>query len=320
MTCLHCNAEVTNGLALCELCQRYAESILEHLPLYAANLARWRPGRAGSRPVPGSRVLYDGVDHGDSTGDRISDRLDEAMTALTTWARALSDDRPDSEMPYTYPDAVLHGYLSEATAEHLGDHPAEVARLLCEAFKGHLTSIATLGWCGDFVSNLAHHEQVLRKLTETAVPGWYAGGCRQVLGFDDEGAAIRCGADVYVTPGLSWAACGSCHATTHATDHLENVLHEARDWVGRPKRMAEVIVALVASEQSVPRLYARIRKWASDGEIKSVRRTERGYVWSDEADRIVVADQEVGLPRYQLGEVLDLVLRPTRSLSSERAS
>ena len=99
ITCLHCSAETSNGLALCDLCQRFARDCLTWLPVYFRNLARWRPGRAGSRPVPGSRVLYDGAGRSDGTGDRISDRLDEALMMLTTRARELAGDRPHFPPP-----------------------------------------------------------------------------------------------------------------------------------------------------------------------------------------------------------------------------
>ena len=91
MTCDHCHATTTNGLALCELCQRHAHLVLEYLPVYFVNLARWRPGRAGSRPVPGSRVLYDGTIR--ASGDRIQDALDEAGNALTTFGQMLAARR-----------------------------------------------------------------------------------------------------------------------------------------------------------------------------------------------------------------------------------
>ena len=41
--CLHCAAETSNGLALCDLCRRAAETCLEFIPIYFGNLARWRP-------------------------------------------------------------------------------------------------------------------------------------------------------------------------------------------------------------------------------------------------------------------------------------
>ena len=306
--CFHCGAPTTNGLALCDLSMREVSIDLEHIGIYFRNLARWRPGRAGSRPVPGSRVLYDGVDRGDSTGDRISDRLDEAMTALLTWARALVKDRPHLPRPLTYADAVLADDLPAETAEALTDDPAEAVRLLCEGFEEHLTSVATLDWCGEFVSDLGRHEEILRKLTETAVPGWYGGACR------------RCGVATYVVPGLTWVTCGGCGATTYAHDHIEVIRKEACAWVARPKALAEAVVALVPGEISVPDVYSRIRWWAHKGHLTPIRRIARGYVWSEAEERMVVGNQEVGQARYQLGEVLDLVQRPTRRLETGRAS
>jgi hypothetical protein len=111
--CLHCGAETSNGLALCDLCQRAAVINLEFLPVYFRNLARWRPGRAGSRPVPGSRVLYDGEVRGDGTGDRISDRLDETANGLIGWARMLATTGPTSRGCST--GWQLHTRPSEST-------------------------------------------------------------------------------------------------------------------------------------------------------------------------------------------------------------
>jgi hypothetical protein len=295
VNCLSCHAEVTNGLALCELCQRYASTCLDVLPVYFANLARWRPGRAGSRPVPGSRVLYDGPTRTDGTGDRISDRLDETITALTTWARALIEDRPHFVRPLTLADAVLADDLPPEVADDLNDDPASKVRLLCAGFEKHLTSLATLGWAGDFVAQLSQHEATLSELTEELMPGWYAGACRQ------------CGYATHVIPGLTWVKCGHCGTTTYARDHLETILDEARQWVAPPKRIAEAVVALVDTELSVPRLYERIKKWEQREKIPSIQRIERGYEWSDDEDRMVVADQAVGAKRYRLGDVLDRV-------------
>lgn len=305
MKCHHCGATVDNGLALCELCRRYVASALEYLPVYFRNLARWKPGRAGSRPVPGSRVLYDGAVATTGTGDRIADTLDEAMTALTTWARTLSDARTFPH-PLTLTDAVLRDDISDETAETLTDDQARAAALLCAGFEQHLTSVSTTDWCGDFVRDLDHHETRLRQLTEVAIPGWYAGACRRKIALD-----ATCGAPTYVVPGLTWVTCGVCGATTHAGDHLETILDEARDWIGRPKALAEALVALLDTEPSVPRLYDRIRRWAADEAIVVVRRTTRGYTWDYDAGVMVVADELTGPARYRLGDVLALILRET---------
>lgn len=37
MNCLHCHAETNNGLALCELCRRKAETCLTYLPVWIDN-------------------------------------------------------------------------------------------------------------------------------------------------------------------------------------------------------------------------------------------------------------------------------------------
>lgn len=266
MNCYHCGAETSNGLALCSLCRGKAEADLHYLPIYFNNLARWRPGRAGSRPVPGSRALFDGTVR-DGAGDRIWRALDEAGNDLTTWARTLADDR-GLEMPT------------------VGDNEAEQASALCDWLREHLTSIATLEWCGEFMRVIGHHEKRLRELTEAVMPGWYAGACRV------------CEMPTHVVPGFTWVTCTGCGTTTYARDHLDAVLTEARDWVARPMRLAEAIVALVDTEQSVRRLHDRIRQWQARGRIPAIRDTRV----NDFGEEI-----EAGPRRYRLGDVLDLL-------------
>jgi hypothetical protein len=274
VNCYHCGATTSNGLALCDLCQRKVLVIFEVLPIYFRNLARWRPGRAGSRPVPGSRVLYDGPSR-PGTGDRISDALDEAGNALTTWARKLTDDRGGYVRPLTMSDAVLTSDLPTEVADELNDNPAWKVKWLCLAFEDHLTSVATLEWAGEFVREMDQHEERLRALTEVAVPGWYAGACR------------RCEAPTYVVPGLTWVTCRGCGVTTYARDHLDTVLTEARAWVARPMRLAEAAVALLDTEMSVPRLHKRISKWG-------------------ERERIdVIRPNDYAPKRFRFGQVLD---------------
>jgi hypothetical protein len=60
-------------------------------------------------------------------------------------------------------------------------------------------------------------------------------------------------------------------------------------------RMAEALVALIDTEQSVPRLHKRISKWGEREQIDTVRRTD--------------ADGDaIGPKRYRLGQVLDRLL------------
>jgi hypothetical protein len=262
MNCLHCGAETTNGLALCELARRKVEADLEYLPVYFANLARWsRPARPnGSLGSRGQWLLRRGA----SDGNRIGRALDETGTDLVGWARQLQDDR----------DVVTPGDA---------DDEATTVRWLCAHLAEHLTSIATCDWAGDFVQATGMLEADLRALTEQVAPGWYAGECR------------RCQHPTHVVPGLTWVTCTGCGATTYARDHLEQVLAEARGWVARPKPMAEAIVALVDTEQSVSRVHDRIRAWESRGRLSAVRALDRD-------------GDPTGPKRYRFGEVLDLVL------------
>lgn len=263
LKCFGCGAEVTNGLALCAMCIRSAELKLQYIGIYFTNLARWSPGRSGRRTVPGSR---EPIAPSQGRGDRVGIALDAASNMLTTRARELADNRA------ALAEAIHRGHDTDAaTVTHL-----------CTIFADNLTSMATLDWCGDLVRDLDQHEVILRTLTEQVAPGWYAGGCK------------RCESGTYVVPGLTWVTCGSCGVTTYARDHLETILDEARGWVARPKALAEAVVALVDSEQSVPRLYDRIRSWSSQGWIDSIRRID------EDGD-------EVGPRRYRLGDVLDLI-------------
>lgn len=282
MNCLHCGAGLSNGLALCELCQRKVATDLHYLPIYFRNLARWRPGRAGSRAVPGSRE----PSLPSSGGDRVSRALDECGNALATWVRVLTDARP--QLLEIHP---LEAAFADLTGSDLTE--AQTTRWICSALERWLVSIAITDWAAEFVREIGEHEAALRALTEDVAPGWYAGGCRANV------AGTVCGYATHVVPGLTWITCSACGTTTSAADHLETILDEARGWVARPKTLAEAIVALVDTEQSVAQLYDRIRQWSHREQLASFRRVD--------AD-----GDEVGPKRYRLGDVLDLVLIGSR--------
>lgn len=242
--CLNCRAETSNGLALCDLCRRYAASALEYLPIYFANLSRWSPGNAkSSRPVPSSR---EPARPNPGNGDRVGRALDETHNMLTTRARELAHDRT--------------ALAEEIDQSH--DTDAATVTHLCAVFANNLTSLATLDWCGDLVRDLDQHETALRELGEQVVPGWYAGAC------------TRCRTSTYVMPGVTWVTCRTCGATTHVAEHLDLVLNEARTWVARPKHLAEAIVAMVDTEPSVSKLHDRIRQWEARGHLTAVRRLD----------------------------------------------
>lgn len=264
MTCFHCGAETSNGLALCQTCMTALRVDLEFIPVYFRNLARWRPSSAsGTRSVPGSRMP---TLPGSSGVDRIGNELDATGNDLVGWARVLEDDRGVPQ-----PGAF--------------DDEAAQVDALCALFTESLTSIATLDWCGDFAASVLAHEEALRRLTEAAVPGWYAGACR------------LCSVATFVVPGLTWVTCGGCGSTTYARDHLPTILAEARGWVARPKQIAGALVAMLDTETSVEKLHDRIRQWEhrtteDKGGLIPVRKYDRD-------------GDPIGPKKYRLGDVLD---------------
>lgn len=287
MNCLSCGATTTNGLALCEMCQYAASQWLTYLPVYFRNLSRQqRPGRPnGSMGTAGEWLIR----RGEVDTSAIQTALGKAVNDLTTWARTLQDDR-DVQVPATTTEAEMVGAI-------------------CAALADNLTSIATLEWAGQCLRDIGKHEGALRGLTESAVPGWYAGRCLQSIN-TLEGPDL-CGFATYVVPGLTWTTCAGCGTTTAARDHLPAVLEEARDWIARPRAVAEAVVALVDTEQSIVRLYDRIRQWAVRERIPAYQtsRATRDYGWDEDTERIVVVDEEVlSPPKYRLGDVLDLLL------------
>lgn len=282
MECLGCGATTTNGLALCDLCRRKVSTDLEFLPIYFRNLSRWRPGKAGGTRVFQSTVLWDGIPEG--TGDRVRDALDEASNVLTTWARSLADSQPILRRPLEFFDAVIMG---EASVLDLDE--AQVAALLSRGFDRNLDTISTKDWAGQFVYDISMQESALRELTEAAIPGWYAGACNM------------CDNATHVVHGLTWVTCIHCGSTTYVRDRLPVILKEARGWVARPREIAEAMVALLDDETDVPRLYNRIRQWASREQLIPVDSWDYdprlGYARDYDSDRAY---------RYRLADVLDL--------------
>lgn len=286
LMCFNCGARTTNGLALCDLCQTAVAKSLEYLPIHFANLARWRPSDSGTgRPVPGSRWPSNLTNGGT---DRVSEALDYAGNDILGWARMVAEDRGVD--------------LPDASGE------AEQVAVLCQWLTDNLASVALSEWCGDFATDVFAkgerqgvrcHERYLAKLSNQCVPGWYAGGCR------------LCGHATYVLPGLTWTTCQGCGAATYARDHVEIVLREARGWLATPKRLAEALVALIDTEQSVERLRTRISKWATpeqrnnDGKV-----TRKAGPLADVAVRMLDIDGDpVGPRRVYLGDVMDILTR-----------
>lgn len=308
--CDHCGAETTNGLALCTHCRELFVYLLGFVPIYYRNLNRWKPSSAASERRSSkskslvqemARVLDTGRPFGKPSSleaaasfDRIGRLLDETHAEYVGWLRALANDRPQ---------------LEPLIARILTFDEERTVRLACALLVKRVDTLTTLPWIRDLMHGVIESEKTLRVQTARDGGGWYAGECRW------------CKTKTYVTPGLSWVTCLGCDATTAARDHLEIILEEARDWTARPKPLAEALVALVDTEQSVPRLYERIHKWGQREKITPLRRMTRAHVFDITTEGIVVATQEVGHAKYRLGEVLDvLMVEGATRVKSERAT
>lgn len=290
MTCFSCGATTTNGLALCEVCQRYATDHLPVLQVYIRNLARFRkpPRPNGSLGVAGQWLIR----RGETEVDKVAKALELVYNDLDTWVRCLTDDR--------------------GVEPTQGDSDAETAIAYCALLEEHVASIATLEWAGEFIRDLARHVHRLADHTTKVVPGWYAGECQQITGRDMEGNTYRCGEPLFVIPGATWLSCQRCGTSSHASDHIETILAEASDWVAPPMRLAEALVSLVATEESIPRLHKRISKW---GETRKRKRMVDGeeveIITPPKLDAVRRLDSEgdpVGPKRFRLGDVLELLL------------
>ena len=273
MNCLHCGAEV-NGLALCQMCRAALLNYLEFLPVYFRNLSRWRPSPSGRRRVPGSR---EPLAPRESGNDRIGHRIDEAHADITGWLRPLADDRP---------------YFAEQIWAVLALDEEPCMTAACKLLEDNVDSLCTLPWVGDLLHSVQHHEWRLREETERSIPGWYAGACSD------------CDYSTFVVPGLTWVTCQSCGKVTNVSEHLPVILKEARGWVDRPRRLAEVIVAMT-SEESVEKVYDRIRQAAHREDLVGIRKLATVTVWDEDEERFAEVEREVGHPHYRFGDVLD---------------
>ena len=64
------------------------------------------------------------------------------------------------------------------------------------------------------------------------------------------------------------------------------------------------------TEQSVPRLYERIKRWGQPDRqrITPVVTMRRAHVFDLETEQIVVGEEQAGHARYRFGEVFDVLM------------
>lgn len=273
MKCLHCTAELTNGLALCETCQQTFRVALTNVAAFYADVLRIQPGQRvkvrsayRSTPPPAVAVTFDPVTVATGYVDAI----------VIGWVRNLLDDRPG-----------------------IGEPPSDVARA-CGWLEHHVPSIATLEWGAEALREMLECERRLQRLVDRSDTGWYAGICGNEIGraviSEAEGAEVvtlTCPRNLYGTMGTSWVRCAECGRMWDAGQRREVMLREARDESAPVSVIARAVVGLLDTEPSVQRLTNRIDQWVSRKKLVSMGVR-------------VLAD---GKPHrvYRLGDVFDLL-------------
>lgn len=236
LQCLSCGAETTNGLALCERCQRTMTEALVNVAAYFADVDRIRPGqrvkvRSAYRSTPPPAIA--------PPRDQNSEALDHVATIVFGWCRNLEDDRPQVR---TMP----------ATTE-----------LRCGWLEGYSISIATLEWAGECLREMVDCERMLKRILDRTDTGRYVGVCGNEIGrqeFDEgEVETVTCPRHLYAT-GDSWIACPECGRNWPADERRDQMLKQARDELAPVRVIARIVVELT-DEPSVEKLTRRIEQW-----------------------------------------------------------
>lgn len=269
MSCTHCMAEVTNGLALCQTDQQTLRVALVNVAAFHTDVLRIKPGervkvRGAYQSTPPPMV--------GPAFDPISEAADYVATIVFGWVRNLEDDRPQA-----------------------GTAPRETSDR-CGWLEHHVATIATLDWAGEILREMLECEQKLQQILDKSDTGWYAGVCGNEVGRqsveDGEVVEVVCTHQLYGTQGSSWVRCPTCGRTWDAEARREVMLREAREQVAPLTVIARAVVGLMDGEASEQRLTRRIEKWIERGQLR------------DLGTRVLD-----GRPRkvYNLGEVFDLV-------------
>ena len=269
MTCNWCQAEVTNGLALCERCQQTLSTACVNAAAYFADVDRIQPGqrirvRSAYRSTPPPNL--------EPPRDKIAEALSHVASIVWGWCMNLADDRPGvPELP-----------------------TATEAR--CGWLEAHTATIATLEWAGECVREMLECERMLRRILDRADTGWYAGICGNEIGrevIEGEVYPLACERHLYGTQGTAWVSCPECGRTWDSSARREVMIAEARDEHAPVSVIASAVVGLLDGEHSVKRLANRIDQWVTRGKLQSLGVR-------------VLAD---GKPHrvYRLGDVFDLL-------------
>lgn len=241
LTCLWCQAEITNGLALCARCQTTLSVACVNTASFFADVGRIRPGqrvkaRSAYQSAPPPSV--------DPPRDPIGEALDECSNIVFGWCQNLEDDRPVAKMPTT-------------TEARLG------------WLESHIPSIASLEWAGECMREVRECERNLQRILDRSDTGKYAGICGNEVGreeVDGESVPLYCERHLYVPPGENWVRCPECGRNWDAKDRRTEMLRQAKDELAPVRVIAGVVVQLT-DEPSVERLTRRIEKWVDRGQL-----------------------------------------------------
>lgn len=284
LSCLHCGARTSNGLVLCARHLHGLRETLAGLAAYYADVDRLQPGAR----LPVRRAIGWQPPTPGRTGDRISAALSDAENTLTTWCRALAEDR----------DVV-------APAVDLRDLAGSIGR--CAAWLGsHATTIATLEWAAECLRDLRRAAAELRRLLDEADTGRFIGRCDAEVGLDSEGEPVRCGRGLYAVEGESWKVCPEC-GHSHDVEAKRAALRRATADRLAPLRVVARAVVALTGEPSLDRVTRRIEKWVERGQL-----ADYGLRHFDDGS----GPDPVARRHYRIGDVLALIDRDTRRIEA----
>lgn len=276
LSCQHCRAK-THGVVLCTRCQTTAQYALRtiaesHAALFSLKVPERVRRRRGE--------VVDPTGNAASTAQAPTDvetLAAQTTNMLSTWVRALLDDRPQLAPPRDSVSAMSH-------------------------FLGvHLRTIAVLEWAGAFLRDLLDAERQLHLVVRRSQGYWYAGICRAQTG---AGPDDWCPQDVFVSPGERYVRCRACGHLWSVERRRTQVIGEARDLLLPVSVIARAAVALLDGQPSQQRLEHRLNKWVERGVIEDygVRvlegRPRRVYRFGDVLDQLA---SEVRPTREQAG-------------------
>lgn len=290
-TCGHCSARV-DAATLCRGCVKTLAWALANIAAYLGDLdvIRTRRARFGD-PVPlrrgGGPVAlpvdarftdpYGADPDSGETWGAGTDLVWVAANTLTTWVRHLLEHHPHLPGPRDTPGSCCAWLLTHADRIRVDEAGAELLDEMCDL------------------------EHRLARFVDRPPDLTYVGPC--TAGLSGLAGTWICGTDLYAAPGEPEVTCRACNATYRTQQRHAWVLSQAEDeWNTAPTIAAALVVYSDDVSGDERRLAARIRQWAARGRL-----TER--------DRVYVKGQQV--PRYRVGDVLDLVYETPRRAEGE---